>query len=256
MLCLGALLAPCLGVLLMSSEVSAETTTVTAPLHEGKVMEDRKDIDGVILHSLKIGDMRIIDARQSIAIKAAVSTLSASILRFDDRCNNDYAERREFSDKKKVCPIFNQNLIESVRLPLKAGLAYERLAGEKERFLLWRKIYNREEFNYYDLVTVREINGEFIIYYQMLKDEEARALLDNPRPRKTAFNHIEGSYSLRADEEGGTLLTMTYKTQTDHWLLNSGPALSVIYKNVAKGLRNTVEQIEKSLGTAIAAPAK
>jgi hypothetical protein len=213
--------------------------------YEGKEMEGKKEIEGAILHNLKIGDMRIIDARRDVELEIPLTILAQKVLNFEERCNNEFAERRELSDKKKQCPVLNHNLVESVKIPFKLDYKYEKLTGEKERFVLWRKIYNREEYYYYDLVTVVEINSEITISYKMLSDDEAKALIDNPRARNTAFSFIEGGYVLKSDGPAKTKVQMLYLTKTDHWLLNSGPALSVIYKNVAKGFNNTLEQLNQ-----------
>lgn len=235
-------------VVLMISPIRAQATIS----FKGMELGEHRLINGVSLHSGIEGELRTYHAQVGKTIDAPFDFIMEKILRFEDRCNNDYKKKRERMDKNFECPYHNENLVESVAIRNFKATAPKMGEDVKDRFILWRNIYNREDFRYYDMVEVKEIVSEkgardYKISYRMMSDEEVALYLENPKAKHTAFNYVEGGYLLKELGASKTKIELLYATQTDHWLLNSGLAVSIVMKNVAKGTNNTLEQLTKAV---------
>jgi hypothetical protein len=235
--------------ILVDASASKAQATIS---FKGKELGEHRVINGVSLHSGIEGELRTYHATVVKSIEAPFDFIVDKILRFQDRCNNEYKDKRVNLAKDFVCPYHNDNLVESVPIREFKASAPAMEADLKDRFILWRNIYNREDFNYYDMVEVREISRvkgkrEYKITYRMLNDDEVAKFLDEPKKKNSAFNHVEGGYLVKEEEQVKTRVELMYATQTDHWLLNSGLAVSVVMKNVAKGTNNTLDQLTQAV---------
>jgi len=221
-----------------------------AAVIDGITLGDRRVIKGVTVHNAKVGDTRIFHAQLEKEIKAPIAQVLKNILEFDERCNNEYKDKRKFGDKSKNCKHFNKNLVESqIIRNIKPGFKKE--LHESDRFLVRRNIYNRQFFSYYDVVVVRKWRNKkeqkvAHVRYGLLSDQEAAKYLDGPGPMNSAFHHIAGTYTIVEIDASTTHMSMTYVSKTNHWMLNKWISVGIIYKNMAKGNRSTMELIERA----------
>jgi hypothetical protein len=226
-----------------------------ASIINGIQMEDRRVIKGVTLHNVLIGEMRWFHAELQRDLNAPFDRIVENVLEFNERCNNDYKDKRKYTDKSKDCKHHNDNLVESLIIR-KIQPGYVKEKNEVDRFLIRRNIYNREFFGYYDVVVVRKWKNEkgqrvARVTFTMLSEEESKQYLINPEPVRSAFKAIDGSYTIVEVAPKTTNMKMTYLTKTDHWLLNTWIAVGKIYKNIAKGNRATMDLIERAASTSL-----
>ena len=231
--------------LFLSVQINASSKTI-----DGKELTGHKVIKKVSLFNTKINDLRIFFAETTGNVKASIEDVTKVVLAFDQRCNNKYVNKRRFTSKKLKCIHHNQNLVES--FVIRDFKKVEKTPdNEIDRFLIYRNIYNRNSYQYYDLVTVREVNNKLgkkkrIISYGMLTKKELKKYIENPLEIKTAFNYAGGKYILTEMSKNVVSLKMEYTSKTDHWLLNSGIAVGTIYEKIAKGTNATLENIIKA----------
>jgi len=213
--------------------------------------DDTRTYGDVIVKNVKQGDFRVYHAELGSDIDSNFDTVLKRILAFDERCNNDYKEKRKYMDKTKDCAQHNDNLVESFIIrDLKKGHAV--LDNETQRFLILRNIYNRETFQYYDLVTVQQSRNQqgkrkAVVIYRMLSDAEAQTYIEHPVKKNNVFNVIEGVYTIEELGDPKTSVKMSYTSQTDHWMLTSGFAAGIVSKNVAKGTSATLKSLNFAL---------
>lgn len=213
-----------------------------------KVDIDEKDtINDVILLSGKKGDNRYYQGTLVKVFDRDIESLKKAINSFDQRCNDEYKEKRKYSDKKKDCKYFNGNVIENIiHKELKS---YKKNENEVERFLISRRIYNREEFSQTDLVIVykTEEEGKEVqtIFMEMIDKKEAKKYIDPLVDTESAFNRAHGTFKLTALSPKQTKLEYTYSSRTDHWLINKSIAAGEVFESMAKSLNNLFKHLDK-----------
>ncbi len=220
-----------------------------AKIYEGINLNDKKIIKGVTLHSTLLEDMRIFHATSTKLVQRSISELTPIVIAFENRCNNNYSNKKTLLKNHPKCKYFNQNLVESFPIKtIKKG--YKKLPHETNRFLLHRHAYNRKETYYYDLIIVRKTKNknnqdQVIVSYQMLSNEQVKKYIDNPVEKESYFQSAEGAYILTKIGENQTSIELTYASKTDHWLLNSDLAVSTIYDKIAEGTSSALKTFEK-----------
>ncbi len=218
---------------------------------QGLKFEDQRDMNGVHVENAKINDARVFHATLGKVIERPYSDVVSDILRFDERCNNDYRDKRRFSPKEFNCQHLNKNLVESIIIrDIKAPPA--KAENEKERFLIFRNIYNREAFQNYDLVIFTEkLDGNkkhlAQISYAMMSDDEAQKYLATAEKKKSVFDVIQGTYEIEELDGGKCRVGMTYTTKTSYWMMTNGFAVGMIYKSMAEGTMSTLQSFDHPL---------
>ncbi|MBI2520398.1 MAG: hypothetical protein HYV97_08265 [Bdellovibrio sp.] len=218
---------------------------------QGLKFEDQRELNGVKVQNAKIDDARVFHATLGKVIERPFADVVSDILHFEQRCNNEYRDKRRFSPKEFNCQHLNKNLVESVIIR-EIKLPATKMENEKERFLIFRNIYNREAFQNYDLVIYTEKTGGLgkrvaMITYSMLSDEEAQQYLTTWEKKKSVFDIIQGSYEIEELEGGKCRVGMTYTTKTSYWMMTNGFAVGMIYKSMAEGTMSTLLSFEHPL---------
>ena len=110
------------------------------------------------LKSGKRKSVRFYQALREKTFNQPIEYVLKSITNFEEKCNNDYKDRRELLDKKKNCAHHNGNLVESkIFRKLKP---YKKAENEVDRFLIARRIYNRQEFSHVDQAQIFDYKNE------------------------------------------------------------------------------------------------
>ena len=138
--------------------VSVAVTAFAEFSLQGLKFEDQREINGVQVQNANVENGRVYHATLGKVIERPFLDVVSDILHFEQRCNNEYRDKRRYSAKDFNCQHLNKNLVESViirdiKFPVK------KVENEKDRFLIFRNIYNREAFQNYDLVIHTEKIG-------------------------------------------------------------------------------------------------
>src|SRR5690606_17650421 len=155
--------------------------------------ETNKEFD-VKSVSGKKSDVRAYQSKKSKVFKASLEKVLKGIENFEDKCNNDYKEKRNFSDKKRDCPVFNNNLVESRIIQIENS---KRPLAKRElrHYLVERNIYNRDSFKNYDLIQIFESKnnkGQRVVTLtqKMLSNNEAKKLIKDPIKKESVFINV------------------------------------------------------------------
>lgn len=196
---------------------------------------------GTILKSGKKDSKRIYQLTKNIALNAKIDDVIKSILIYDQKCNKEYAKKRELISKDKKCKYHNENLIETK--------VHTLMDKKYDKFLvLERRIYNRELFSNVDMVTVKKMkNGNVEIRQRMLKDNEAKRYIKDPIKRNSVFSETTAVYILNQKKEK-VHIDYKYEMVTDHWLLNKSIAASRVFESMKEGTELLFESINSELG--------
>lgn len=218
---------------------------------DGVELGMEKTINGVSLHSGKVDSTRIYHGQISKVINANLQKTFAAVENFEDKCNNEFKNKRKFQDKNKDCKYHNHNLIESV-IVKKTNYTGPKEANEVERYIVTRYIYNRGAFAQNDLMIVLKYKNDkkqdvMHIKQFMLSDDESKKYLDNPIKKESAFNEARGNFIMTKLEDNKTQFDYEYVGKTDHWVLNKEMMVNEAYEGVAKGINFLVESIEKDV---------
>lgn len=239
-----------LNYLFVSLLFSISTLAQTFDINQFKIdeKENNKEFQVKSLSGKK-SDIRAYESTKSHIFKNSLDLVLTGIENFADKCNNEYKERRKWTDKKRDCPIFNNNLVESKIIQIdNQKLPLEK--NEIRHYLIQRNIYNRQSFHHYDLIRVFDKKNEkdqrvVVVKQIMLKDKEVKKILENPTKRESAFLVTYGEFTLTAISPKETKLDYRYYTETDHWLLNKSLAVSDVFEGTAKGLKTLFKGIQE-----------
>ena len=115
-----------------------------------------------------------------------------------------------------------------------------------DEFILWRNVYNRNAWQYYDHVTVTQLNKKnILVRFEMMTQKKQDLMLEKSEKRDTAFLTTGGEYYITSLGKNKTKVRMTYFSSTDHWLLSSGMAKGQIVEKIAEGSRRTLNSIKE-----------
>lgn len=202
------------------------------------------------LTSGKKDDVRLYHGIRVSTFDKPLEYVKQSITNFEDKCNNEYKKKRKLINKKKECRYHNGNLIESkIYKDLKK---YEPLPNEVERYLVARRIYNRENFSHMDMIQVFEkLNEqgqkEVTIRVQMLSDKKVKKYMKPIVKRDSVFQDAYSEFKLTQVEENKTKLEYSYFSETDHWLLNKSVSVGKVFDSMAKSIDLLFFSIKKEL---------
>ena len=207
-----------------------------------KFEEEVKAHDFVVKNTL-IEDMRYFHGEGEDVINASLEKVLVEVLDFKGRCNQEYVKRRKETPKEFKCRFHNPSLIESVVIR-----DFKKQPDSKkylDEFILWRNVYNRNAWQYYDHVTVTQTDPKnILVRFEMMKEDKVKKYLKNPIKRDTAFDTTGGEYYLTSIGKNKTQLKFVYFSSTDHWLLSSGMAKGQIVEKIAEGSRRTLKSIK------------
>lgn len=223
------------GFLMLSLSVLAETS-----------FDKTEELNGVTLKSGKESSVRFYHGSIERNFSFPLEIVKKSITNFQDRCNNSYREKREFTEKSTNCRYHNENLIES--FVQKDITTTESLKEFSEAYLVGRKVYNRSTFGYYELVTVKEekVDNKKVVTIKtrMLSDDEAKTYTNPKISQESAFDKTVATYILTEKSPGETTLSYSYDAETDHWLLNKEVSVPQVFASISKSLNDLMESLE------------
>lgn len=228
------------GVLLASSAFAA-------------IAERTDEINGVKLESRKIDSTRFYKGIVTKTYPYSIDQVRSSVMNFDERCNNEYREKREHTDKTKDCKFHNENLVESVIVKdIKSDFTKEQ--NEVERFVIARRVYNRGSFSYNELVKVFEYtnneNQKVVkINQSMIDDKEVKQYTKPLVSKDTAFDATSGTFILTQISPNETRMDYIYNSETTHWILNKEVSVSQVFSSISKSLTDLIEVVEKESST-------
>jgi hypothetical protein len=168
-------------------------------------------------------------------------------LAFDQRCNNEYIDKRKLTDKNIKCKYHNGNVVENfIHRDLKK---YEKEKDEIDRIMISRRIYNREEFSQTDIVKVYQYQKDgrkvIKITMEMLNEDDAKKFITTKVKTESAFNKAYGVFLLTELAPNKVELEYTYSSRTDHWLINKSIAAGEVFENMAASLNNLFDNLDK-----------
>ncbi len=213
------------------------------------IAERTDEINGVKLESGKVDSIRFYKGTVTKTYPYSIDQVRASVMNFDERCNNEFKSKREFSDKKKDCLFHNDNLVESIVIKDIAH-NYTKEENETERFVVARRVYNRGTFSYNEIVKVFEYkndeNQKVVKIDQIMMDDKETKTYTKPLVSKdTAFDSTTGTFVLTQVGPSETKLEYSYNSETTHWILNKEVSVSQVFSSISKSLNDLLEVVEK-----------
>ena len=191
----------------------------------------------VALESGKKSSVRYYHGKLTRSFEASIEKVKTSITNFEDKCNNENANRREVTPKDRKCSYHNPSLVESI-ITRDFKTPVTKKKNEIDTFIVKRSIYNRSSFSHNDLIRVFEEKNEkgqrvIRITLQMLKEKEAEKYLANPNETDSAFLSTGGTFILTEVAPNKTELFYEYYSTTDHWILNKSISVGQVFDSMA-----------------------
>jgi len=212
--------------------------------------EHNKKFD-IQLKSGKKNSVRFYRGIRDKEVLDSIQNVFKSVTNFADRCNNEYKERRKLTNKNTNCKYPNGNLIESV-IHKSTTSKYAKEENEVDRYVIERRIYNRQSWSHVDLVKVfheKDEKGRKVIRIAqtMLSEKDSKKYLSKPVDTESVFMKAIGIYTLTEISDHKTLITYQYTSETDHWLLNKSVSVSKVFESMAKSIDSLMVSIQKEL---------
>lgn len=202
-------------------------------------------IDGIKVSTKESKERKSFFAVGETTISSSLENVKNEILKFNLRCNQELKDRRKFIDKNFKCKFHNPSLVESIVIKNLKNKKYKNDPTIIEEFLVWRNIYNRSAYSYYDLILVKKVSGDaYEVSYNMLSDKEVSFYLNDFTKKQTAFSKSGGVFKIQKNKRK-TKLELNYISETNHWLLTSSMAEGTIMEKVANGTKLAIEAVKK-----------
>lgn len=207
--------------------------------------ERQKDVS---LASGKVDDVRTYHATTTKVLNVPMNIVKDSITNYGEHCNNAYRKKRELTPVEYDCKYHNESYVESLVVRnLRAG-TWTKEENETERYVVARKIYNRGENGYYELVKVKETSNilkqrTIVIEQEMLSNDQARNFVSVQFKKDTPLETAKIRYTLTEIEPGKTELRYLYKATTKHWILNKELSVPRVFSSISRSINNLVTTI-------------
>ena len=234
-------------ILLMAITINIFASEYSGFEIDNKENNKKYEID---LLSGKKDSLRFYKGTRSRLLKDNIQNVLKSITNFEDKCNNEYKDRRKLMSKNQDCKYHNSNLVESKIYKELEGFKKEK--NEVDRYLVARRIYNRQNFSHMDLVVIYESkneNGKKVIKVnqKMLDDKEAKKYISPPVEHDSVFEIAYSNFTLTEVSAKETKLEYYYASETDHWLLNKSVSVSKVFESMAKSIDLLFNSIDQEL---------
>lgn len=235
-----------LSILLISFSVLADYSSFDIDDKETHEKTKVKMISG------KKDSNRFYQGNLSKVLSHPLEKVVTAVSNFTEKCNNELKDKRELTDKKYNCPYHNNNLVESKIY--KVTKPFTKEENEIERYLIARRIYNRQSFSHMDLLRIYETKNKLgkrviTITQEMLSDKKAKALINNPLEQDSAFQKAFAKYTITEIDDNSTSLKYYYASETDHWLLNKSVSVGKVFDSMGASIGLLFESISKKLET-------
>lgn len=212
---------------------------------------DKKDtISGVKVESGKKDSTRLYRGTFSKSFPFAIDAVKNSIVNFQEKCNNKYKDRRQFTDKKADCKYHNDNLVETIVIKDINQTGWTKTEGETERYILGRQVYNRGSFGFYEMVKVVESKNELnqkvlTVTQRMLSEKETKVYTKPKFDRDSAFDNTTATFVLTEVSPKETTLAYEYSAETEHWILNKEVSVPQVFSSISKSINDLVQTMDK-----------
>lgn len=222
-------------------------TTFTFSAHAK--MDKKETIKGVVVQSGKSNSTRYYSGSISKVFPYQLSMVKNSIVNFDQKCNNSFKERRQYTDKTTDCKYHNDNLVETIVIKDIKTSGWKKEAGEIERYILGRRVYNRGNFGYYELVKILEGHNEqnqktLTIVQTMLSDKEAKTYINPSFERDSAFDEATATFQLTEVNNRETEVQYQYNAETEHWVLNKEVSVPQVFSSISKSINDLFKTVD------------
>ncbi len=225
------------------------TFTILFSLQASASQYDKvQELNGVLLKSLKEESSRIYIGGAEKILRYPLDLVIRGVTNFSDKCNNSHKSKRRYTSQEKECRYHNENLIETfVLADIRKMDDFKEVS---EAYVLGRHVYNRGDYGYYELVTVRNtINDKgqktTTITLRMLQDKEARLYITPKFPRESPFKTSLGIFKLTQRGPDETHLSYEYTASTDHWLLNKVIVVPQVFSSISKSINDMIKTVEE-----------
>ncbi len=224
-------------------------TTLSVGVH-AKSYDKQDEIKGVILKSGKEKSNRYYAGSLTKTIPHSLRNVMSGVINFQEKCNNDYKDKRKYTSDKLDCKYHNDHLIETMIIKDIKTQGWAKVEGERERYITGRRVYNRGNFGYYELIQVIDGKNEqkqntVTIIQKMLSDKEAKLYVDPKFKRESAFDESIGVFTLTELSPTSTEITYAYNSQTEHWILNKEVSVPQVFASISKSINDLMITIDK-----------
>jgi hypothetical protein len=214
-----------------------------------QVTFDKKDIiNGVEVQTGKSDSTRTYQGTIQKTLNYPITVVIKGITNFHEKCNNDYKEKRELTDKSFDCRYHNDNLIETLVIRDINKDGWNKEQDEIDRFILGRRVYNRGEFSYYELVQIfqtKNSSGQkvLIVKQTMLNEAQAKVYVKPKLEKESAFDHSSSTFVLTETKTNETHFEYTYQAETSHWILNKEISVPQVFSSISKSILDLLSTV-------------
>lgn len=206
-----------------------------------------EELNGVSLKSGKEAAVRTYVGTMEKTFPFPLELVKKGITNFAEKCNNDYKDKRKYTDEKADCKYHNDHLVET--FVVKDIRNTEHFKHLSEVYLVGRQVYNRGSFGYYELVQISQgMNDQkqktSTIMMRMLEDDEVRSFTTPKFTKESAFDHSQATYTLTEVAPNQTVMTYEYSAETDHWLLNKEVSVPQVFASISKSINDLMKTVE------------
>ncbi len=204
-------------------------------------------LNGVNLKSMKEDTIRTYKANIERVLPYPLELVKSGITNFTDKCNNSFKGKRQYTSSESDCRYHNENLIETVLIPNLPQR--DEFRNVSEVYLLGRHVYNRGDYGYYELVTVRSgLNQKsqktITITLRMLDDKEVKVYTTPKFQGESPFHKSLAVFMLTQTGPQETHLSYDYLASTDHWLINKEITVPQVFASISKSVNDLIRTVE------------
>lgn len=220
-------------------------STLSFSVHAKNKVDKTQNLYGVSLQSHKVMADRVYKGSIERTYPFPASLVKNGITNFTDKCNNDFKSWRKYTSEEQHCKYHNENIIES--FVVNELRPTHQATGEF--YLVGRRVYNRGNSGYYELVQVREGRNDkdqktITINFKMLNDQEVKAFTSPKFSNDSAFDKSLTTFTLTEISPYQTHMSYEYSAQTDHWLLNKEVSVPQVFASISKSINNLLKTVE------------
>jgi hypothetical protein len=228
--------------------LSIFTILISLEVTAGPKFDRKERQKDVSLASGKKDDVRSYHATTTKVLNYPIEVVRTSILNFTDKCNNAFRKKRELTSQNYDCRHHNENLVESLVMKSLRQGTWQKEENETDRFVVARKIYNRGESGYYELVKIKEMPNALkqktvVIDEEMLTNDQARDYVSVKFKKESPFETSNIRFTLTELSPGKTELRYMYKGTTTHWVLNKEISVPQVFASISKSINTLVSSI-------------
>jgi hypothetical protein len=188
-------------------------------------------IQNITLQTGKEGSQRHFRAFTKAELPLPTDSVLEELLDFRQSCNNDLAHKRQYLTPDHHCKRFDRDVIENIVLnEINVDRPFEE--GELKRLIVGRRVYNRGEYGYYELVRVFKRPDGYRVTLELLKDKTARQLVE-PKIKFDYFFHQKNTeYILSTKADSKTELKLITEASTRNWFLNKAFSVGQVFQGL------------------------